>query len=254
VTDIYEWTPLLSGVVGSHAYGLATPTSDVDRLMFAAAPTSDFFGLHPIVGARASRVSNNPDVTVHEIGKAVSLLLKCNPTVTELLYLDEWDDGMHDLGKILIARREGFLSAPFVRDAYLGYATAQFRKLQHEREADDEIENRRHREKNARHLKRLLDQGVQLYTTAQLTVRVTDPEAMFDFGRRAAADPTIAEPYLHKAEETIRTAHSPLGDRPNEDFAQGFLEEVRAHFFVRELQDLNTYPYYAMKYTITEKE
>jgi predicted nucleotidyltransferase len=249
----HEWTPLLSGVVGSHAYGLATPTSDVDRLVFAAAPTSDFFGLHPIVGARASKVSKNPDITVHEIGKAVALLLKCNPTVTELLYLDDWDE-VHEYGKILIARREAFLSAPLVRAAYLGYATAQLRKLQHEREADDEIENRRHREKNARHLRRLLDQGVQLYTTAQLTVRVADPDELFDFGRRAALDPRIAEPYLRKAEEVIEQSHSPLGERPNEDFAQAFLEEVRAGIFVQELQDPGSYPYHALKYTITEKE
>lgn len=252
--DIRDWTPLLSGVVGSHAYGLATETSDVDRLSFAAAPTSDFFGLHPPIGKTASHVTTEPDVTMHEIGKAVSLLLKCNPTVTELLYLNKWED-VHEFGKILIANRTSFLSAPYVRAAYLGYATQQFHKLNHERQATESIvESRRHKEKNARHLKRLLDQGVRLYTTGQLTVRVDDPEEIFDFGRRAALDPSIAEPYLVKAHETVNTKMSILPEKPNEDFAQAFLEEVRAYFFIRELQDHATYPYYALKYTVTEKE
>ena len=39
---------LLSGIVGSTAYGLDTKDSDVDRLGVFAAPTEKLLGLHPV--------------------------------------------------------------------------------------------------------------------------------------------------------------------------------------------------------------
>lgn len=42
-----ERTVLLSGVVGSTAYGLAGPHSDVDRLGVFAVATAALHGLHP---------------------------------------------------------------------------------------------------------------------------------------------------------------------------------------------------------------
>ena len=41
-------TILLQGIVGSTAYGLAGPDSDVDRLGVYAAPTLDFARLYPL--------------------------------------------------------------------------------------------------------------------------------------------------------------------------------------------------------------
>lgn len=231
-----NWTTLISGVVGSHAYGLATPESDVDRLVFAAAPTEAFHGLTPPSGKTASRVSKDPDVTVHEIGKAVGLLLKCNPTVTELLWLDEWEE-VHELGKMLIARNSAFLSAPCIRAAYLGYATSQFHKLiRNQENADSVVESRRHKAKNARHLMRLVNQGVQLYTTGLLRIRCDDPEMIFDFGRNAAEDPSIAKPFLDQAHEVFAHAKTPLPEKPNIEFAEAYLQEVRAHFFIDALE------------------
>ena len=61
VTDV-----LLSGVVGSTAYGLATEDSDVDWLGVYAAPTEKILGLHP---PQESIVSTAPDITYHEAGK-----------------------------------------------------------------------------------------------------------------------------------------------------------------------------------------
>lgn len=62
-----EWTTILSVVVGSTAYGLAGPDSDVDRLAFAAAPTVEYHGLKPPMGKHASRVTNAPNMAVHDL-------------------------------------------------------------------------------------------------------------------------------------------------------------------------------------------
>ena len=81
---MFPGTVLLSGVVGSTAYGLDTPDSDTDRLGIFAAPTVAFHGLHK---PQESHVTTSPDATFHEAAKWVRLALGGNPTVTELVWL-----------------------------------------------------------------------------------------------------------------------------------------------------------------------
>ena len=150
---------LLSGIVGSTAYGLAHEGSDVDRLGMFAAPTDDLHGLHP---PKESHVTTKPDSTLHEAAKWCRLALRGNPTVTELVWLpDELYEVRTPLGDELIGIRTTLLSAKRVRDAYLGYATQQFRKLE-SRDGDHRTA------KHARHLKRLCHQGLELYTSGRL--------------------------------------------------------------------------------------
>lgn len=115
---------LLSGIVGSTAYGLDTEDSDVDRLGVFAARTERLLGLHPV---QESIVSVKPDATYHEAGKFAALALKVNPTITELMWLPrDLYETRTGLGDALIAIRSSFLSRRAVRNAYLGYATQQF--------------------------------------------------------------------------------------------------------------------------------
>ncbi len=81
--DTDRVTILLGGIVGSTAYGLAGPHSDIDRLGVFAAPTEEFHGLRPTIGRSATVTRSNPDVTVHEARKFASLALAANPTVSE---------------------------------------------------------------------------------------------------------------------------------------------------------------------------
>jgi len=78
---------LLAGVVGSTAYGLDGPDSDVDRLGVFAAPTIAFHGL---TRPRESDVTTAPDQTLHEAGKFCRLALGGNPTVGELMWLKHY--------------------------------------------------------------------------------------------------------------------------------------------------------------------
>jgi predicted nucleotidyltransferase len=145
-------TVLLSGIVGSTAYGLAGPDSDVDRLGMFAAPAWELLGLS---APAQSRVTTKPDATFHEAGKAARLILAGNPTAAELLWLPEdLYEARTPLGDEAIALRSSFLSAKRTRDAYLGYATQQFKKLL--ARADDAPSGKaRHRAaKHARHLMR----------------------------------------------------------------------------------------------------
>src|SRR5436190_639318 len=85
-----EMDLMLEGIVGSVAYGLETPDSDIDYAGIYIEPTHRLLGLHPPSRERATKQGRDgADATYHEIGKAMSLLLSCNPTASELLWLDE---------------------------------------------------------------------------------------------------------------------------------------------------------------------
>ncbi|MER6348024.1 nucleotidyltransferase domain-containing protein [Streptomyces sp. NPDC001595] len=221
---------LLSGIVGSTAYGLAHEDSDVDRLGVFAAPTEDLHGLH---GPKESHVSTAPDRTLHEVAKWCRLALGGNPTVLELAWLpDELYELRTPLGDELIDIRATFLSARRVRAAYLGYATQQFRKLQNR--ADDEAAaapSRRRSAKHARHLRRLCAQGYELYATGRLNIRVEDPESYHRFGEEVAADPSAALPLLRHYETAFDETRSVLPEQPDERPAEAWLRRVRAHFY-----------------------
>ncbi len=212
---------LLLGIVGSTAYGLAGPHSDVDRLGVYAAPTRAFHGLHLPIDRDASVVEHEPaDLTRHEARKFCLLALSANPTVTELLWLPGHEIRT-PLGAELIGIRRAFLCAARVRDAYLGYAEQQFTRLLN-KGAD------RRTAKHARHLLRLLHQGEQLYATGELTVTLADPQRYHDFGVAVAADPAPARVALDQARQRFSTIETALPERPDEAAVEAWLLRVRA--------------------------
>lgn len=68
-------------VSGSHAYGLATPASDLDIKGVFVLPKADFYGLHHV--AQVSDARN--DTVYYELGRFIELLGKNNPNILELL-------------------------------------------------------------------------------------------------------------------------------------------------------------------------
>lgn len=218
---------LLAGIVGSTAYGLAGPGSDVDRVGIFAAPTVAFHGLH---GPQESIVTTDPDVTHHEAGKWCRLALSGNPTATELAWLpDELYETRTELGDQLIAIRSAFLSAPRVRAAYLGYAGQQFRKLESRGDGTFSADTRRRTAKHARHLARLLHQGRELYATGHLPIRLDDPRSFLDFGERVAAGQLAeARDLLAQTERDFDTIRTPLPEHADESTVERWLLAVRA--------------------------
>lgn len=228
------WTVLLTGTVGSHAYGLATPESDVDTLSVGIASTELFLGFNPPQGKSASHVRTNPDVTSHEVGKFLSLCLKANPTVSELLWLEGYGYQHSVFGADLISLRKTLLGARAVRSAYLGYATSQFHKMERRDDGTFSSNTGKRTAKHARHLMRLLTQGVQLYTTGEMTVRVENPEEYHELGQLVADDHEqglkLAKWRLAEAEEIFNLQRSPLPAEPDPSVAEDWLVAVRRQF------------------------
>lgn len=219
---------ILRGIVGSTAYGMAGPDSDIDRLGIYAVPTADFHGLHPPTDRTSTIVTHDPgDITMHEAGKFARLCLGGNPTLNELLWLDSYEIRT-PLGEELVDDRAAFLSAPRVRDAYYGYALAQFKRL-----FDTGLfqsKQRARAAKHARHMLRLLDQGYELYTTGRLTVKVSDPQWYIDKGNQIAEDSSLAGSLMAQAKDRLEQASTPLPEHPDVAVAEQWLRRVRARF------------------------
>jgi uncharacterized protein len=169
---------VLSGIVGSQAYGLANQDSDVDRAGVFVAPTLDVAGLFP---PDETFTQTDPDYTYHEVGKFIRLALNANPTVLEMLFLERYEV-LKDAGAQLVSAREVFLSKDRVFKAFGGYAMAQIKRLQRRGDGSFSSDTRKRREKHARHTFRLLLQGRELLEFGTLTVRIANPDWLFEVG------------------------------------------------------------------------
>lgn len=235
-TDNEPTRIVLEGIVGSTAHHLNRPGSDTDRLGIYASPAYQFLGLNPPTGGRGDTwVSSpaDPDRVLHEALKFCRLAVRCNPSVMELLWLPTHLYLVIDgVGADLIRRRGMFLSAPFVKDAYLGYATSQFGRLQARGDGTFDSDLRTLTEKQARHLLRLVNSGVQLWKTGELTVAVDDPATYFTFGERVAdGDIGCAHDALAAAEVAFTTP-TVLPSEPDSVSVDRWLHSVRGEFRV----------------------
>jgi predicted nucleotidyltransferase len=220
---------LLKGVVGSTAYGLNHENSDVDYMGVFAAPTSEVLGLGKV---QESVVSKDPDTTLHEAKKFVTLCLNGNPSVSELLWLDRYEY-VDNLGDDLIGLRRSFLSAKKVRDSYLGYATSQFERLKNRGDGSFSADTRKRTEKHARHLVRLVEQGFHLYRSGELVVNLRsnaseiDPDWVFQVGSQIADDPSRAEKYMRQAEVRFDSTKTAILGEPDVAAVERWLLRVR---------------------------
>jgi len=217
----------LSGIVGSTAHGLALPGSDVDRLGVFIAPTVQVAGLdwH---GSRETHVTSKPDTTMHEVGKYLRLALKCNPTITELLWLPyDLYEVIDDYGAALVGLRRAFLSTGYVRASYGGYARQQALRLAGRPDGTFSSDLRKRTAKHARHMLRLLRQGRQLLATGELTVEVEDPAPYWevsDMDREKMLE-------VFEAEDAIlHDTVSVLPDEPDRQAVSAYLADVRRTF------------------------
>lgn len=107
---------------GSHAYGLATATSDEDFRGVFYLPRDQFFGLDYV----AQVSDGNNDEVYYELGRFLELLTKANPTALEVLATPAHSVLLRHpiLDKLNI---RDFLTQQ-CRHTFTGYATTQIRK------------------------------------------------------------------------------------------------------------------------------
>jgi predicted nucleotidyltransferase len=220
------------GIVGSHAYGLNTPTSDIDKAGVFVLPTREILGLKKMNETvhQVKVADGDLDLTLHEVGKYVSLALQANPTALEYLWLDSYE--VRDLhGDMLLEIREAFLSKR-VRDSYIGYASQQVHRLVG-RKGTFDPDLKKRTAKHARHCTRLLIQVEHLMEFGALKVKLTEEQAKFCRAMGALAE-SDHERFASEALERIaflKEMPSVLPDAPDDAIVNDVLLEIRGDFW-----------------------
>ena len=127
-------TTLLKVLVGSHAHGLARPTSDTDYRGVFVNTTRSLLTLGPKPPQTAWQESDDDD-TAHEVGKFLFLATKCNPTILEVFWSPVVSE--HEkYGPLLRNLGQSVWNSRAVRDAFRGYGLNQRKKMLSDREED----------------------------------------------------------------------------------------------------------------------
>ncbi|MDT5027065.1 MAG: uncharacterized protein QOE61_3491 [Micromonosporaceae bacterium] len=154
---------IYSSVVGSRAYGLDGPGSDIDRRGVFLPPTPSFWGLD-----KPPTHVDGPGVEQFswELERCCTLALQANPTVLECLWSPIVEQ-VTETGRELLAIRQAFVSQR-AADSYGDYARDQMRRLDSTRRRTGEV-----RWKQAMHMVRLLMCGGHVLRTGEVLVDVS---------------------------------------------------------------------------------
>lgn len=211
---------ILQAVTGSVAYGLNHAASDIDKMSIFVAPTVEVAGLH-WASKNESFSDAGPtgdDNTGHEIGKYLRLVLKSNPTLIELMFMNDYEI-LDETGQGLVALRDKILYTDGIRNAYYGYAKAQVERVKREYP--------NHKPKMARHAVRITVQGLELLTTGRTNVKVHDRDWYFEFTELPFENMANI---MDRSVEKLNTVESVLPDKPDTKAVAEFLKDVRRSY------------------------
>lgn len=206
-------------VVGSRAYGLSGPDSDVDRRGVFLAPAEAFWRLDP---PPTHRDGPREEEFHWELARCLSLGLAANPTVLEVLWsplvetLTPVGRGLLDVRGALLSRR--------CADTYGRYASAQLAKLNSVIGRGEPI-----RWKQAMHMLRLLRAGAHVLRTGEVLVDVTAwrEELLAVRSGAVAWDAVVAMSDGLRADLARALAETALPAEPDRATVEEFLLDVR---------------------------
>lgn len=168
---------VLLGYRGSIVHGTYIPKKidDKDVMGVCIPPKEYYFGLKNF--EQYEKFENDWDVVIYPLEKYIRLLLKNNPNVMSLLWLED----KHYIyktfyGQVLIENRNLF-SSKLAYKSFCGYAYGQLHRMTHGAHQGYMGEKRKklvekfgYDCKNAAHLIRLLKMGIEFLTTEELQV------------------------------------------------------------------------------------
>lgn len=210
---------ILSSIIGSRAYGLATDESDTDRRgAYLAPPCLDW----SLRGAPEQIQDEARQACYWELKKLLTLALKANPNALECLY-SSLVEQVAPIGEELLAIRSAFLSK-VIYATYNGYALSQFKKMDADRRVRGEVNL-----KHAMHLLRALMAGISALRDGSMTLDVGEHRDHLLAIRRGEVPWPEVERWrlsLHREFDRAVTATS-LPERPDYATVERFLLRAR---------------------------
>lgn len=196
--QLFPDNAILMAYRGSVAHNMYIPNTDpnsvddIDLMGVYMAPKEYYIGLG--MGRKYSKAIEHfvgkYDVVSYEFRKFVHLLLKSNPNVLGMLWLnDNHYLSKTDAGQLLIDNRDLFVST-LAYKSFTGYAYGQLKKMSHASKEGYMGEKRKQLVdkygydcKNAAHCIRLLRMGMEFLTTGELNVAREDAPQLLEIKR-----------------------------------------------------------------------
>jgi predicted nucleotidyltransferase len=227
---------------GSHAYGLATETSDEDIRGIFLPTAEELLGF-----SYPETKEGKPDKVYHCLRKYMHLALKANPSILAWLWVEprfirvgSW------ISYELTANRERFLSKE-VHKTFGGYAVSQLRKMEKsyglgtgyalhgERNAEADVYSTKahYDTKNSMHLIRLLRCGVELLQVGRYFVYRDDADLLMAIRHgeyKMNEIISMADDLFKAMDKALETTNLP--DKPDREWAEQFL--CKAHLWAIE--------------------
>jgi len=114
--------PDLVAITGSHLYGTATPSSDIDRRGFAVGTINQILDIERF-DQYEDRIN---DTVIYSLRKFFNDLIRGNTQLLEVLFSEP--EYITDAGRLVLDNRSLFISQHFYRNIR-GFALAEFRKV-----------------------------------------------------------------------------------------------------------------------------
>jgi hypothetical protein len=206
-------------VVGSRAYGLDHSDSDYDRrgiYLPSAEMQWSLFGVPPQLE------NQETDECYWELQKFLTLALKANPNVLEVLYSPMVEHAA-PLAEELLAMRPLFLSQ-MVYQTYNGYVMSQFKKIEQDLRNQGTV-----KWKHAMHLIRLLLSGITVLRENFVPVKVAEHRETLLQIRQGKFDWDQVNRWRLELHETFDRAYekTTLPEHPDYEAANAFLVKAR---------------------------
>jgi hypothetical protein len=224
--DLYDRV-IFRCVIGSQAYGLAGPGSDVDRRGIYL-PTAD---LHwSLYGVPEQLENHDTQEQYWELQKFLILALKANPNVLECLYTPLIEKAT-PLAEELLGLKAIFLSR-LVYQTYNGYVMSQFKKMQADLRNHGQV-----RWKHVMHLIRLLLAGIEVLRNGYVPVQVDQHRDRLLAIRGGELPWDEVEQWRLALHQEFNAAfeNTKLPERPDYEQANAFLIRARRRALSEEL-------------------
>ena len=188
LSETRGFNPLILAYRGSLVHGTYIPDhiDDKDIIGTGMYDIDYYLGIKNPGKGTTEIKEDDKDIVYHEIRKFISLLLKGNPNVVSVLWLDsEYYLEVHELAQWMIDYRDKFMSKRILH-AFLGYAGGQLKRMQRNNyegymsaKRKQIVDEFGYDCKNAAHGIRLLRMGIELAKTSSIFPHRHDIDASY---------------------------------------------------------------------------